>query len=176
MISLLLFAYELQEFFVIHLLICNILAVMDQGVIRYRSRSILCRLPAFDMDRTEWDIVLFRSLLQDRNVFCIERALACVVQNIPFLICMRVLCTFFELGNKSVLLKREVPELDTVVCFIAYSKALILQINGFFLGAHRIQSPFLPFFLLSSMQAFRRSLEYPCPLKEPDTHRQSMYI
>ncbi len=48
--------------------------------------------------------------------------------------------------------------------------------NGFFFAAARTHNPFLPFSLLSSIQAFISSVEYPCPLKEPDTHRQSIYI
>ena len=39
-----------------------------------------------------------------------------------------------------------------------------------------MQSPFFPFALLSATQASSRSLEYPCPLREPETQRQSMYI
>ena len=48
--------------------------------------------------------------------------------------------------------------------------------KGFFLAVERIQRPCFPLFLLSSMQAPSRLLEYPCPLNEPETHRQSIYI
>ena len=39
-----------------------------------------------------------------------------------------------------------------------------------------MHKPIFLFFLLSAMQKLSRSVEYPCPLNEPDTHRQSMYI
>ena len=48
--------------------------------------------------------------------------------------------------------------------------------NGFFFATARMQSPFFPFSLLSFMHSESRSVEYPCPLKEPETHRQSIYI
>ena len=47
--------------------------------------------------------------------------------------------------------------------------------KGFFFAEERMHSPFLPCFFPSSMQAESRSVEYPCPLNEPETHRQSMY-
>ena len=48
--------------------------------------------------------------------------------------------------------------------------------KGFFFADERMQRPFFPFCVLSSMQRSKRSVEYPFPLKEPDTHRQSIYI
>ena len=48
--------------------------------------------------------------------------------------------------------------------------------KGFFLAALRMHRPFFPFSLLSRMQVCNRSLEYPCPLNEPETHKQSMYM
>lgn len=48
--------------------------------------------------------------------------------------------------------------------------------NGFFFAAARIQSPFFPLSLLSLMHSESRSLEYPCPFKDPETQKQSIYI
>ena len=48
--------------------------------------------------------------------------------------------------------------------------------NGFFLAAARIHRPFFPFSLLSSIHSESKSLEYPWPLKDPDTHKQLIYI
>ena len=55
--------HELQELFIVHLLICNVLSVMEQGIIRDGCRSILRFFSALDMDRAEWYAVLSGSLL-----------------------------------------------------------------------------------------------------------------
>ena len=79
------------------------------------------------MNRAEWYAVLSGSLLQDRDILRIERALTGIIQNIALLFNMRMLCAFPELGLVRIFIKRQVPQLDSVVRFITHTKALMLQ-------------------------------------------------
>ena len=118
---------QLQELFVVHLLIRDILSVMEQGVIRDRCRSALRLFPALDMNRPERNIVLFCSLLQDRHVLGVERALAGVVQNVSFFIYMRMPCAFPELRPACVPVKRQIPQLNPIVRLVTHCKSLIFE-------------------------------------------------
>ena len=66
--------------------------------------------------------------LNYRNVFCIERALTCVIKNVSVKVCMRMLCTLFKLRSFFIPAKGKIPELDPVVCLIAYRKPFVFQI------------------------------------------------
>ena len=79
---------------------------MEQSIIGNRSRSILRFGSAIDMDRPKRNTILFSSLLKDRNILCIKRTLARVIQNIAFLFYMRMLGAFFEPWRIRFLIKR----------------------------------------------------------------------
>ena len=119
--------HQLQELLVIHLLIRDILSVMEQGVIRDRCRGALRLFSAPNMNRAERYIVLYRSPLQDRHILGVERALAGVVQDISFFINMGVFSTFFELWFICLIVKRQVPQLYPVIRLVTYRKSLVLE-------------------------------------------------
>ena len=103
---------------------------MEQSVIRDRCRSTLRIFPALNMDRPKRYIVLLRGLIQNRHVFSIKRALAGVVQNIPFFIYMRVLRAFLELRFVCVIVKRQIPQLYPVIRLVTNSKSLVFEELG----------------------------------------------
>ena len=71
--------------------------------------------------------VFFCCLLYNRNILCIERTLAGIVQNIACFINMRVFSAVLELWLASVSRERQVPQLNTIISLVTYGKALVFQ-------------------------------------------------
>ena len=118
--------------------------------------------PALYVNRLKGNTIFFRCLFQNRYILCIERTLACVIQDISFLIYTWMLSTFFKLRYICFLIKRQIPELYTIISFITYNKALVLQElricqKRFFLCSAQYTKTLLPFFL-TILDAFSKQI------------------
>ena len=87
----------------------------------------MCLISVLCMNRPELNTILFSRLLQYRHILRIERTLACIVQNISLLIYMRMFGTFFEPWCVRLLIKCQIPELNTVIRLIRNGKTLVFQ-------------------------------------------------
>ena len=98
-----------QKLLIVHLLICDILAIIKQGIRRDRSWCILRFLHARESYGLEINPVLLSGFLQNQHILCIEGTLVCIVKDISILIDMRMLCAIFEHRCFNSLFKRQIP-------------------------------------------------------------------
>ena len=71
------------------------------------------------MDRCELDSVLLCNLLDYRDIFCIERTLTGVIQDISGFAYTWMFCTFFERRHFDILpAEWKIPQLYAVICFV----------------------------------------------------------
>ena len=87
----------------------------------------MCLFLALNMDCLKRYAVFFCCLLHNRNILCIERTLAGVIQNVSCFINMRVFSAVLELRIISVSRERQVPQLNTIISLVTYGKALVFQ-------------------------------------------------
>ena len=100
---------------------------MEQCVGRNRSGSILRGLLILKMNGPEGYGSLFRKFRKKRDIFCVEGALACVIQNIARFPDLRVSGTFPKLRWLCVFHEGEAPQQNAVIGFITDLKTFVLQ-------------------------------------------------
>ena len=127
-IDTILFANHLQEALIVHLLVRNVFAVTEKSIGGNRRRSVLCLLPALQMDCLERHAMLLRHGFKDWNVFAIEGTLTGVIQDIARFVCMGMFRTFLELGGDGIGTERQKLKLDAVIGLVAYLKTLMRQV------------------------------------------------
>ena len=119
MLHLLIFFHQAQELLLIHLFVSYILSIPEESVGRYGGRSIPGINLSFDMDSFEWNSILFRCLLQLRDILSIEGALACVIEDIALFVYPTPSCTLFKEGLLGFFTKWQIPELNAIISFVA---------------------------------------------------------
>lgn len=119
---------QLQKFSIIHLLVCQIYSVIKESIRCDRCGCVLRLFFIFDVYRFERDIMLFCSLFQDRNIFCVKGTLACIVKHISFFFDTRILGAIFETGFCGRSGKRQICKLNSVISLIANGKTFVFQI------------------------------------------------
>lgn len=119
--------YQLQKPLVVHLLIGNVLAIVEERVGGDGSGRILGLLLALQMDGFERNAIVFGNSLDDGNIFAVEWALTGVIQYISRLVGMRMPGAFLELRRLGILGKRQIPQLDAVIGLVTDGEAFVLQ-------------------------------------------------
>ena len=89
--------YQFQEFLFIHDFICQIFTIIKQCICCNWRWNIFSLFFPCNMNHFEWNIIFFRCLFYNGNIFCIERALVCIVKNVSTFIHSRMFCTFHKL-------------------------------------------------------------------------------
>ena len=175
-----LYSRKLQKFFVRLNALGQEFAVLEQRIGRDRSGDILRLLPVSNMNDLQWHVVRSRGLFHARHPVVSKRALVGIIEDKASLFHRRVLGTGLESRRRCILRKcryiRSIPHSDvSATANPLYARYFGSERNSRFRPSdERMHSPFRPCFFASRMHSSSRSLEYPCPFSEPETHRQSI--
>ena len=132
------------------------------------------------MDRSKRYIVLLRSSLQNRHIFGVKRTLAGVVQDISFFVNVRMLRAFLELWFLRIFVKRQIPQLYSVIRLVTDSKSFVFEEpgickEGFLLRSSKNAQPFTPLFLAVFDTGFQKVCGIPMSL-EGAGHPQAVNV
>ena len=126
-INRILLTYQLQKPFVVHLLIGDVLAIVENSIGGNGRRGTLGLFLALQMDGFEKNSIVFGNGLDDGNILAVERALAGVIEYVSRLVDMRMPGAFLKSRRWGIFGKRQIPQLDAVIGLVAYGETFVLQ-------------------------------------------------
>ena len=155
-------------------------AIFEQCIGCNRRGHILCLHLTGDMNSFQRYPVLSCGFFHPRHPVVSKRALIGIIKNEPTLLHRRVLGARLNFGGSASCSNgryiRLIPHSDvSATANPLYAINLGSERNSRFRpSADRMHSPFLPCPFASCTHCCNSSLAYPCPFREPDTHKQSI--